>query len=137
MQGGNWQENQCVLNFLNSDNPSKQDIIDAYYIRDCGLNINIQECFNYIVDKLKLIPNRFESYIQEEYNNFIEYNNIFGYNHEYNNEEYQQYLEDRIQSNFYHSKRELYNELFNQYQEQNHIGLYNNLTEEQLNYLGW
>lgn len=116
---------------------SKDEIIESYYQRDINMNLSIENVFNYIINKLKLNPENYEDYIREEYNLFIENNELYGYSHQFDNQELDDYLEDRLQSNYYQEKQELYDRLSQLHEDNNHIGLYDLLSIGQLIYLGW
>ena len=116
---------------------SVQQIAQSYFERDINMNINIEDAYNFIVTKLKLNPQYFEEYILNEYNLFLENNLAYGYQHQFNNQEFQDYLQDRIDSNYYQDKRDLFERLTQLYNDNEHIELYENLDIQQLIYLGW
>ena len=48
----NWEDNQMVQTFINNENPSLEDTIEAYHFRDINMNLSIEHTMNFIVKKL-------------------------------------------------------------------------------------
>lgn len=83
-----WESNTMIQKFINNENPSLEETIEAYHFRDVNMNLSIDEAVEFI--KKKLI------------------------------------LDDTV-----------VNELDKNYNENNHRGLYECLTLDDLMWLGW
>ena len=123
----NWEDNVHVLKYLNNDENTVEDIANAYYIRDKeGFNLNFGEVFLKAINKLnvntdKLILNKFIAGITNE-NKDITYTDF--YNNEINSLEIKEKLE-RLEN------------LKKYLDENDHLGFYQNLTKNELEFLGW
>ena len=54
-RNNNWENDACVLKFLNDQDPSIETTAEAYYFRDINMNISIQEAYEYVIDQLKFL----------------------------------------------------------------------------------
>jgi len=136
-------------------NGSVQDIANAYYQRDVQLNLDFQQVKNHALRKLgytqdsiqRIVLNRFSRHINDivgQYNQNIMFNdnqfNVADANNLPNmfNVSIHQMFEDFRNS-------ELINNLVNKLLDRgnvltninNHLEFYNNMTREELGYLGW
>jgi len=143
----NWESHPHVRVFLNSANPTKDQIVNAYYIRDINMNIGIQECFENCVKYLGIDPDSFESQIKQSfvmdrmslYNIYIR--NCLDNPHEIKtfsiSIRYNEYLIEKLDSEIYKEKIHMYNILEKLRNENNHKGLYECLDIDNLHELGW
>jgi len=136
-------------------NGSVQDIANAYYQRDVQLNLDFQQVKNHALRKLgytqdsiqRIVLNRFSRHINDivgQYNQNIMFNdnqfNVADANNLPNmfNVSIHQMFED-------FRNTELINNLVNKLLDRgnvltninNHLEFYNNMTREELGYLGW
>ena len=84
----NWENNQMVQTFINNENPSLEETIEAYHYRDINMDLSIEDAKDFMMNKLSL----------------------------------NDYVKNKIQSKF---------------EENDHKGLYECLTLDDLMHLGW
>ena len=142
-----WESLQDVQDFLNSDNPTKEQIVKAYYIRDINMNIGIQECFESCVRGLGIHPDQFKAQIKQRFavdqrklcERFIrncllnpDQTNDFSMSIHFN-----EYLAENLESKQYEEKVLLYKTLETLKNENNHKGLYESIDINNLLAFGW
>ena len=139
----NWQQNNDVVEFENSENPSKDLMARAYYLRDLGMGLTFEHVFNHSIDKLGLNPLNYENLIKAEFQLEARYRlNAFFENPEnqfYNNlaEAYNSFVEEKLNSEEYVNRRQKYENLLQIYHNNNHEQFYLVLSEDDLACLGW
>ena len=144
-----WELNDDVQIYYNTDEQYQTiDIISkAYYQRDLHFNKNIINTFQFIITKLSLsdelikkeIKNIYKKncidkikIILEEYDSNISNNEI-----KINYLNYQEFYNEQMISNEYYIRKEKYAKMENELNNNNHIGLYNCLSKNDLWILGW
>ena len=140
----NWEDNEVIVEFNNTENPNKELVVEAYFLRDLGLNLKFKDVFFNSINKLDLNPENFETNIQNEFKfmamsklrKFFENpdNNPF---YENLDNEYHNYVQNKLNSQEYTEKRDRYNILLNFYNNEHRRGFYNALTLDELISLGW
>ena len=131
------EENEIIRNFLESDNPSPYQIVNAYYERDIIMGLDKEKVFNSAVKKLGLHPddydniidNRFRKKMSESVDNFLKNKSL-----PIEQIDYESFRNNLLREEFDH-KLIRYNDLIkykNQLKD-----FYSSLSEEELHYLGW
>jgi len=142
-----WEMHEYVQSYISNENPTKEQIINAYYIRDINMNIDIESVFNSCVRYLGINPEEFEKQIQEQFKRENERNLKdllkrtienptekikFNYSFKFN-----EYLIDQLESEEYSEKINKYNKMEYMKHEKNHVGLYSLIDYVDLQGLGW
>ena len=142
-----WESNPAVQEFLNSENPTKDQIVKAYHMRDINMNIGIEECFDSCVRGLGINPENYESQIKygfvrkQEclYKTYIqrcldnpEETKFFFMSINFN-----EYLIENLESDQFKEKLMLYKTLEKLKNENDHKGIYESISREELLALGW
>ncbi|MDA9846863.1 hypothetical protein N9C10_02910 [Flavobacteriaceae bacterium] len=68
MQNNNWETNQMVQTFINNENPSLEETIEAYHYRDINMNLSIEDAKDFMMNKLALnddVKNKIQSKFEE------------------------------------------------------------------------
>lgn len=135
--------NNIINNFINDPNPSKESMVNSYYLRDQYMNQTIQQVFGHIISKLCLDPQEYAKNIKNQFK-FIAIEKLNKYFESDNNEfyqdlnqEYNVFVHDKLNSPEYQLKQNKFNNLKNYYDQNLHKELYNELTFQELCYLGW
>ena len=142
-----WELHEYVQSYIGNENPTKDQIINAYYIRDINMNIDIESVFNSCVRYLRINPEDFEKQIQEQFKreNTKKINDMlkrtienptdkieFNYSLKFN-----EYLLDKLESEEYSEKLKNYHKMEDMRNENNHVGIYRLLNCVDLQGLGW
>ena len=141
-----WESNEHVQVFL-SGNATKNQTIEAYYIRDINNGISIDNAFNYCVKKIGIDPADYEKQIQNKFKRNNEENfklflaNAIGNPSVKTNFKmllsFNEYLLEQLESDNYKSKLDLYHEIENMKNCNNHKGIYSLFDLNNLKNLGW
>ena len=131
------EQNKDIKEFMESNNPTHSQIVEAYYNRDIIMNLDMNEVFNHATKKLglnpdgydSLIDNRFKSEMNKCTQKFLEDKSVPM--EQINYEEFRNNLMD----NDFKNRLERYNTLLNYKNDRK--GFYSSLDKEELNYLGW
>jgi hypothetical protein len=131
------EQHKDIKEFMESNNPTHSQIVEAYYNRDIIMNLDMNEVFNQATKKLglnpdeydSLIDNRFKSEMNECIQKFLEDKSVPM--EQINYEEFRNNLMD----NDFRHRLEIYNTLLKYKNDRK--GFYSSLSKEQLNYLGW
>ena len=135
-------QNNYIQAFINSNNPSKEQTAYAYYHRDLIMNISLQEAFQKSTEKLAISPegriqyidNLFKLHVNNYLKDFlINKNNL---NHEINFN-YDEFYNNQINTQRYINAVNKYNELYQYFQNEDHLGFYMALTINDLCSLGF
>lgn len=142
-----WESNENVQSFLNNDNPTHEQTVEAYYIRDINMSVNIEDAFETCVRSLGLDPNNYERQITYEfrvsqYDKFKEFISETLINSTETNNytlslNFNKYLRERTESDEYVMKLESYKQLEKMKTKNDHRGLYRSIDLLQLMELGW
>ena len=140
-----WESHEYVQAFLQNENPIKEEIINAYYIRDLNMDINIESVFN-ICNK-GMNPAEFENQIQHKFkrenekklkdtlNRTIENPTetiVFNYSCKFN-----EYLVKQLESEEYSVRLHVFHQMEEMKNQNNHKGIYSLMEIEDLLALGW
>ena len=132
----NLEKQPTVQTFLESKNPSHEQIVKAYIARDTIFGHNLDENFNQAMIKLGLHPDYYEKEIDNRYrkvildhvnhflkdkNNKIEFPNYISFN------------ENLVKE--YEKRNERFNTLY--LLKDNMKDVYDKLSKDELLYLGW
>ena len=131
------EKNETIRNFLESDEPSHSQIVNAYYERDIIMGLNKEKVFDFAVKKLGLHPddydnmidNRFKKKMSECVDNFLKNKSLPMEQIDYES------FRDNLLKGVFNKKLIRYNELI-KYKGQLK-DFYNSLSNEELQYLGW
>ena len=131
------EKNETIRNFLESDEPSHSQIVNAYYERDIIMGLDKEKVFDSAVKKLGLNPddynnmidNRFKRKMSECVDNFLKNKSLPMEQIDYES------FRDNLLKGVFNKKLIRYNELI-KYKEQLK-DFYNSLSNEELQYLGW
>ena len=142
-----WESNEHVQYFLNNENVSKDQTIEAYYIRDINMGHDIDHVFNSCVRGMSINPGEFEKQIQSEFKRTNEQLfKLFIKNIIDNPSEIKQfqislsfnvYLLNQLKSERYKNKLKMYNDMENMKNANNHSGIYSLIDLNNLSALGW
>ena len=131
------EKNETIRNFLESDEPSHSQIVNAYYERDIIMGLDKEKVFDSAVKKLglnpddydKMIDNRFKRKMLECVDNFLKNKSLPMEQIDYEN------FRDNLLKGVFNNKLIRYNELM---KHKNQLkDFYNSLSNEELQYLGW
>lgn len=142
-----WESNPIVQEFLNSENPTKDQMVNAYYIRDINMNVSVQECFESCVRGLGVNPENYKSQIKHWfvrhqeglYKTYIQncLDNPDERKFYFMSINFNEYLEEQLDSEQFKEKLKIYQNLEKHMMNNNHKGLYNCISREDLLGLGW
>ncbi len=142
-----WESNEEVQAYLENDNPTKNQIINAYYIRDMNMNIDIESVFNSCVRCLRINPSDFEKQIQQKFKqeNEIKFKEITKRTIENPTEKielnysckFSEYLKNNIESQHYLAKLNAYHTMEEMKNDNNHKGIYSLIEITDLHSMGW
>jgi hypothetical protein len=142
-----WELNEHVQAYLQSSEPTKEQIIEAYYIRDINMDISIECVFEKCISMLSIDPSKFEKEIERNYK--IEYENkikeclkesILNPTNEVKMHvcmNFNKYLLHHLESERFKAKMEKYYMMEKMKIENNHKGIYQLLNYEDLYSMGW
>ena len=140
--------NQYVKEFLNSEDPSKELIVNAYVVRDKHYNIDSEETrfkhmkkLGYTLDQINEYQKRKQeeyvmNYMRTMYTQYQSENMNFETNFEDILQSYQNSIDYQIVQNTVNQRTERFNVLSALINSPNY-DFYNALTSEELYYLGW
>jgi len=143
-----WESNQHVIDFRGSSNPTKNQIIEAYYIRDINMNLSIDDCFESCTRGMSCNPDTFKNQIVCEFKRINEMkfkqflHSSIELDNEHDNEfnitvNISQYISTNLQSNKFKDKLKMYNEMKIMKDNNNHKGIYSLIDVNNLLALGW
>lgn len=142
-----WQTNEHVQHFLNNENPTHNQIIEAYYIRDINMNVNIEDVFETCVRGMGINPSDYEKQIQYKFRreNEDKLKEILKHTIEYPAHEetytislnFNNYLMNELGSEEYKKKLYDYRQMEILKNENNHKGIYRLIDSINLHGLGW
>ena len=139
-----WERDIRVRNYLDAENPDKETIIGAYYLRDLHYDISINNLFNKIINQLDLNPEKYETIIlntfinnqkqilkefRETKNRSLHIGNLY--------DNFNEFYEQEINSNKFKMKIIQYNNIKTQLENNDHMGIYRQCTIADLLLLGW
>ena len=132
------EEQPAVQTFLESKNPSHEQIVMAYIARDdiFGHN-NPDETFNNAMIKLGLHPDYYENEIDNKYRKVI-LNHVNNFLKDKSNKiEFPDYISfnENLVKTEYEKRNERFNTLYNL--KDNMKNVYDQLSKDELLYLGW
>ncbi len=139
----NWEQHQDVIDFLASNNPTTNLMARAYYARDTGMELDFNNIVTKTFNKLgytpeginRFIKNGFSSYINNLTRQFLENPNYNLLDERTISQLYEVYIESNRPEMEYRTQR--YNFLSNFVNNNDHLGFYSNMTENELVYIGW
>lgn len=142
-----WEEDPAVQAYLSANSPTKEEIVEAYYKRDLNMNVTTEDCFHSCVSGLRLDPGCYEEMIKDS---FIKTHRRICNEHIMRSVEmsgeimefkstihFDKHLLDTLKSEEYQLKLKLYKMLAHRWHQNDHKGIYNALTVEELEWLGW
>ena len=143
-----WRSHEDVREFLNAENPSKNQIIKAYMMRDKNNEIGINECFEMCVRNLRVNPEKFEEEIKEIFRmeqrkvneEYIKrcLENPNETNKEMKSINYNKYVVEKLESERYKEKLKIYQTLEKRKNENDHKGIYESIERNDLLFeIGW
>lgn len=126
-----------VKDFLDNQNPTKEQIITAYNIRDASLNLDYDEHFNKCITKLGLHPGTYEDMIDYRFKQIM-HERIDEFLADKSNPivclDYESFRINLLKTTF-ENKLDKYDKILNYYDTNNEF--YSQLTIEDLISLGW
>ena len=132
------EEQPAVQTFLESKNPSHEQIVMAYIARDdiFGHN-NSDETFNNAMIKLGLHPDYYENEIDNRYRKVILDHVNYFLKDKNNKIEFPDYISfnENLVKTEYEKRNERFNTLYNL--KDNMKNVYDQLSKDELLYLGW
>ena len=141
------EQNKDIKEFMESNNPTHSQIVEAYYNRDIIMNLDMNEVFNHATKKLGLNPDEYDSMIDNRFKSemnkctqkFLEDKSVpmekINYE-EFHNNLWENDFKNRVEIyNDFQSRLERYNTLLNYKNDRK--GFYSSLSKEELNYIGW
>jgi len=142
-----WESNEHVQSFLNNEIPTKEQAIEAYYIRDINIGRDIDHVFNSCVRGMSINPDEFEHQIQYQFRRTHErifkdfIHNIIDNPSEIKEFQislsFNDFLLNQLETEIYKDKLKMYNEMENMKILNNHRGIYNLIDLNNLLALGW
>lgn len=138
------ETNQSVQEFLNTDDPSKEIIINAYNVRDNYYDVNNAAQRYEHMKKLGIDLENINNYKKEKQDKFVKkyIKNLYENNSE-DSFSFDQIKEIYYQSDDYKLVEKKVNKLIERYNHLkeylhgSNIAFYQQLTKEELEYLGW
>ena len=142
-----WQSHEDVRIYRSNENPTKEQIINAYYIRDINMNVDIESAFNSCVRGLGINPEDYEKQIQRKF--FVENDKklkemikrtienpaeTIEFNYSF---KFSEYLKNNIESEKYCKKLIYFLNMEEMKNENNHKGMYSLIGISDLHALGW
>ena len=141
------EQNKDINEFLESNNPTHSQIVEAYYNRDIIMSLGMNEVFNHATKKLGFNPNEYDSIIDSRFKSemskctqkFLEDKSVpmekINYEEfhlfKWNYEEFH----NNVWKSDFQNRLERYNSLLNYKNDRK--GFYSSLSKDELNYLGW
>lgn len=139
---------QYIQEYLNSENPTLEVIINAYLVRDHFYNLDNRETREKYLHKLGYIPELITKYKIEKQSDFVSnfilnhYRNYLNSNENYTIDfesivnQYRNTPDYQLVQNKAHHDLERFNSLVN-FLESSNQQFYQELTIDELKYLGW
>lgn len=144
---GVWNEHPAVRAFLGNENATKDEIVEAYFIRDTlGFNISIDECFASVVRGMGCDPDGFEKqiinkFISDKQRMFKEFlfdssgkKGVFSFNVDVN---FESFVVQELESDLYKKQLKMYNNLEDARDSGDHRAIYKLIDVANLRALGW
>ena len=142
-----WESHEAVQEYHSSSNPTKEQIIEAYYIRDINMGLDIDYCFNSCVRGMGVDPDKFEEnikfeFIRENERKFKEFMNNLISNSDYNSTfettlNFNKYMLEKLDSEKYKDCLKMYHEMEDAKNNNDHKGIYNLISVNNLRAMGW
>ena len=142
-----WESNEHVQYFLHNENATKEQTIEAYYIRDINMGLDVDHVFNSCVREMGINPTEFEKQIQHQFRRTHEdmfqdfVKNVINNPSEIIDFQlslsFNDFLLNQLESEIYKDKLKMYHEMENMKNAKNHRGIYSLIDINNLSALGW